>query len=191
MIRVLTVLIFVLFSAFYATAQTAPNQTSKNKNPKKSGVVFKVPADVFPMDWKKSGFKGMLMLRKDSPSGIFICYPDDNESIEALRERAAGFIAPMFVRDEKEQKEITFQKSPIPNHKGDSGDSALYYSHANEKSLIQILFYERAANNTKFIYGYFAMKNKDAKDKAIKDIWADDKGSGVKIFEKFWKTLDE
>lgn len=190
MIRVLTILIFALFLAFSINAQTAP-QTSEGKPPKKSGVIFKVPEDVFPMDWKKSGFKGMLMLRADSPSGIFACYPDDNEKIEDLRERAAKFIAPMFIRDEKEKKEITFQKSPIPNHKGDSGDSALYYSYTNEKSVIQILFYERVANDTKFIYGYFAMKNKDAKDKSVKDIWADDKGQGVEIFEKFWKTFAE
>ena len=189
--RILIVMVFALFSSFSINAQTAPNQTAENKQPKKGGVVFKIPEDVFPMDWKKNGFKGMLMLRKDSPSGIFVCYPDDNEKIEDLRERAAKFIVPMFIRGEKEEKDITFQKSPIPNHKGDFGDSALYYSHVNEKSVVQILFYERAANDMKFVYGYFAMKDKDAKDKSVADIWADDKGQGVKIFEKFWKTFAE
>lgn len=130
------------------------------------------------------------MLRKDSPSGIFIAYPNDGESLVELRERAAKFVAPMFVSDENEKKkEINYQKTPIPIHKGDIDNSGLYYSYENEKGMTQILFYEREANGKKFIYGYFANKGKD--DKANKDLWADNNGQGIKIFEKFWKTFKD
>lgn len=188
--RILMILAIGLIFCVFANAQTAANN-SENKQPKKSGVVLKIPKGVFPMDWKKSGFNGILMLRKDNPSGIFIAYPNDNETIEELRARAAKFIVPMFTHDEKNDKDIKFQISSIPNHKGDFGDSALYYLTENDKSEMQITFYERAANNTKFIYGYFAMKDKDEKPKKLKDIWADENGQGIKIFEEFWQSLGE
>jgi hypothetical protein len=183
--RFLTALVFLMIFSLAALVQTAPAQTQKG------GVIFKVPDKVFPMDWNKNGFKGMLMLRQDSPSGIFIGYPNDGETIEDLRERAAKFIAPMVISDEAEKKGITFQKNSIPNHKGDAGDSALYYLYANDDSMVQILFYERVANGKSLIYGYFASRGKTTKPESVKDRWADDKGQGVKIFEKFWKTLKE
>lgn len=142
------------------------------------------------MDWNKNGFRGILMLRQESPSGIFVAYPNDGEKIEDLRERAAQFIAPMFINDENEKKTTkTFQKSSIPVHQGDVDNSGLYYAYENEKSATQILFYEREANGVRLIYGYFANKSKDSKEKSSKDIWADENGQGVKIFEKFWKTF--
>ncbi len=180
--RLITIFVFLLVFSCAAFVQTS---FAQNRG---GGVIFKIPDDVFPMDWNKSGFKGILMLRKDSPSGIFVGYPNEGETIEALRERAAKFILPMIVgRDkEKSEAEVKFQITSIPNHKGDSGSAGQYYSYKNEKSEAQILFYERAANGSTFIYGYFALKNE-----SMKGIWADDKGQGVKIFEKFWKTFKE
>lgn len=189
--RFLITLFLVLLCAVFTFTQNVSAQTSENNQSKKSGIVFKIPEGVFPMDWNKSGFKGILMLRKDSPSGIFIAYPNDGENLEDLRERAAKFIAPMFISDENKKKEIKSQKSPIPVHKGDVDNSGLYYFYENEKSMTQILFYEREANGKKLIYGYFANKDKEAKAESVKDIWADDKGQGVKIFEKFWKTFKD
>jgi hypothetical protein len=181
--RFLTVFVFLLIFSFAAFVQTSPAQTQKG------GVVFKIPDDVFPMDWNKNGFKGMLMLRKESPAGIFIGYPKEGEKIEEFRERAAKFIAPMVISDEEEKKGINFEKNSIPTHKGDS--AAFYYSYVNEKEMVQILFYERIANGNSLIYGYFAKKKKTDKPESVKDLWADDKGQGVKIFEKFWKSLKE
>lgn len=191
--RFSTALFLALFCSAFTFTQIVSAQISEKDNQSNKGsIVFKIPDDVFPMDWNKNGFKGILMLRKDSPSGIFVAYPNDGETLEALRERAAKFIAPMFISDENEKKkEINFQKSPIPVHKGDVDNSGLYYSNENEKSMTQILFYEREASGKRVIYGYFANKNKEAKAKAVKDIWADDKGQGVKIFEKFWRTFKD
>ena len=96
--RFLTTSVFLLIFSFAAFVQCADAQ-------QKGGVIFKIPEDVFPMDWNKNGFKGILMLRKDSPSGIFIGYPNDGEKIEDFRTRVANFIVPMFTGQEKEKKE--------------------------------------------------------------------------------------
>ena len=180
--RYLSIFVFALIFAGAAFVQTSNAQ----------GVVFKVPEDVFPMDWNKNGgFKGILMLRKESPAGIFVAYPNDDETIDALRERAAKYIAPMVSDAESEKDGISFTKSSIPNHKGDAGNSAHYYLYTDDKTMVQILFYERVAKGKSLIYGYFASKDKTAKPESLKDVWADEKGQGVKIFEKFWKTIKE
>lgn len=154
---------------------------------KSGGVVFKIPEDVLPVDWNKNGFKGILMLRKDSPSGIFIGYPNDGEKMEDLKERAAKFAAPMVISDDNGGKEFKLEKTSIAKREGDSTD-AVYYSYANKKSMAQVIIYERVANGKPFIYGYFAFKdvNEDAKKSKI---WADEKGQGIKVFEKFWKSI--
>lgn len=176
--RFLTLFIFFLIFSFAAFVQASHGQ-----------VVFKIPDDVFPMDWNKSGFKGMLMLRKDSPSGIFIAYPNDGEKIEDLKARAVKFIAPMVISDDNGGKDFKLEKTSFARREGDAAD-AEYHSYANKNSMAQVLVYERAANGKSFIYGYFAMKSKTADPEKVK-IWADEKGQGVKIFEKFWKTLRE
>lgn len=182
--RYLTLSVFLLVFSFAAFVQSSPAQSAKG-----GGIVFKIPDGVFPMDWNKSGFKGILMLRKDSPSGIFIGYPNNGEKIEALKERAVKYITPMFIGDEEEKKGLTFETKSIPTHKGDS--TASYYSYTGEKEIVQILLYERVASGNTLIYGYFANKGKDAKPESVKDIWADDNGQGIKIFEKFWKSLKD
>ena len=149
------------------------------------GIVFKIPDNVFPMDWKKSSFKGILMLQKDSPSGAFISSPNDGETIEQLRERAAKFIVPMVVSETKDLKHIPFEIRPISKNKGDRS-CGQYYLYKGEKSSAQILFYEREANGTTFLYGYFASKENDDKKSSL---WADVDGKGVKLFEKFVRSF--
>lgn len=175
--RILTIFCFMLLLSLAVCAQTG-----------KKGVVFKIPEDVFPMDWNKSGFKGILMLRKDSASGLFVGYPNENEKIEDFRERAAKFLVPMFIHDKDKVGEMKWQKSPIPIHRGDVEGSGFYYSYSNEKSVVQVLFYERESSGSRLLYGYFSSKGINDKPS---NIWADDKGQGVKIFEKFWKTFSE
>ena len=63
-------LIIIFLVVFYMAGYT---QTD-SQGTKKEGVVFKIPDDVFPIDLQKSGFKGILMLRKDAPSGLFVAY---------------------------------------------------------------------------------------------------------------------
>lgn len=174
-IKIIFVFVVILFvQASFAEAQSG-------------GVIFKIPDDVFPMDWNKSGFKGFLMLRKDSPSGVFIAYPNDNENLEDLKARAVKFIAPMVIKDDNGGADFKLEKKSILKREGDSSD-AFYHSYANKALMVQVIVYERVINEKPFIYGYFAAKDKDADPKKIK-IWADEKGQGVKIFEKFWKSI--
>lgn len=186
--KIVTILIltfaFTFFGNIDAHAQKVRGQ---------GGIVFKIPKNVFPMDWKKNDFKGLLMLEKDSPSGVFITYPNDDESIEAVKKRAAKFIFPMFSSGAKDKEygkdESKWQVKDIPSHKGDKNEFAKYYFIENDLQMTQILFYEREAGGKTFIYGYFSNRNK--KDKINKKKWADDEGKGAKLLKKFWKTLSD
>lgn len=184
--KILIVIVCLLFSGVGVYAQGSDSGPAKNQ-----GVVFKIPDGVFPVEWRKSGFNGILMLRQDSPSGLFVVYPDDNETMEQLRIRVSKYVVPMFVHDKASAAKLEPARSSIPNHTGDSGDTGLYYLYATEKSQLQILFYERVANGKNFLYGYFANKQSDTKDKAEIRAWADEKGQGVKVFEAFRKTIKE
>jgi len=148
------------------------------------GIVFKIPDGVLPMDWNKSGFKGFLMLQKESPSGIFISSPNDGETIDQLRERAAKFIAPMVV-DVKDKAVIPFDIKSIAKHDGDFGEDGKYYFYRAEKSSVQILFYQRKTNGSVFLYGYFASKGNEDKKSSI---WTGDDGKN-KLLEKFIKSF--
>ncbi len=182
----LTLLSLVLcFASFAILAQES--------QPKKGqGVVFKIPDDVFPMDWTKSGkFKGILMLRKDLPSGLFVTYPNEKETIDELITRVGKYIPGMFLGSDKDTdiEKLVPTISTIPIHSGDVEGSGRYYLFSTDKTQVQILFYKRTSNGNAFIYGYFANKHIASKDKGAIDGWADTKGQGIKIFEDFWKTF--
>lgn len=172
----------LLFLTIALCAVAYPQSSNKGSN------IFKIPDGVIPTDWSKNGFKGVLMLCKESPSGIFVGYPNEGETIEAMRERATQFITPMFIHDKKEQVEATFKKTSIPKHDGDFGESGLYYLFENEQVAVQILFYEREGAVKNLLYGYFATKDKSGKYK-YPSIWADETGRGIKVFDKFWKSF--
>ncbi|HEX8736262.1 MAG TPA: hypothetical protein VF721_13120 [Pyrinomonadaceae bacterium] len=181
-------LTFTFISVNDARAQTITQSKTQKEAAKKAGqgVTFKIPEGVMPMEWSK--FKGLLMLDKKQPAGIFISYPDENEPLEDLKARAREFILPMFAHDRKDakDKDITWRITDIPTHPGDA--AAKMYLYQGEKQSVQISIYEREWNGGTFIYGYFSMKTV-GKEKDAKKIWADDKGQGIKPFEEFWKTF--
>lgn len=144
-------------------------------------IVFKIPNDVFPMDWNKSGFKGTLMLQKESPSGVFIAYPNQGESSDELRERAAKFIAPM-VSDAKAEEAITFEIKTIKSNKDDIQDRGRYYLYKGQKTSMQILFFERQTPAAVVLYGYFAQKDTEKKKRKI---WVGDDLKLPKLLSKF------
>lgn len=145
-------------------------------------IVYKIPDGVFPMDWNKSGFKGTLMLEKDSPSGVFIAFPNDGETSDDLRERAAKFIAPMVAHSAKEKETIPFEVKQIGSHKGDLEDRGRYYFYKDEKSSVQILFFERKTPAAVVLYGYFSQKgNEEKKSKK----WVGDDLKVPKLLTKF------
>lgn len=183
-IRLITLILIALASCSAAAAQT--NEKS-DKNAGGGGITFKIPPDVMPVEW--ATFKGILMLAKKKPSGLFISYPNDGETLESLRERAEKSIAQMFVHDEKKAAKIQWQTKSIPAHAGDRGETATMKLYDGEKESLQITFYEREWNNLKVIYGYFALQNKKSKEKDDSADFLDEKGQGSAAFDEFWKTF--
>jgi hypothetical protein len=186
----------ILFSVFLCSiliiglnAQTLTNHKNEEEAKKNAGqgVTFKIPSGVMPLEWKKNGFKGLLLLAQHDPTGIFITYPDDGETIEAVTLRAKSWIAPMFIHDDKKADKFEWKSSDLPLHKGDK--AAKLYLYEAEKQSVQVLVYEREWSGLTFIYGYFAMKSDKSKEKDVKKMWANEKGEGIKVFDKFWKTF--
>lgn len=176
--KLLIILVGLLFFAISVQAQ----KDTQN------GVTFKTP-DGYMMRGLSPTFKGVLMLNAERPSGIIVTYPNDDESIEKLKERLREYVLPMFAKAEKGDETIknaAWQTKNIPNHKGDKGDYASMSVYENDKQIVQVALYEREWNGLTIVYGYFAMKNKD--DNKNKDL-LDDSGKGVKAFDKFWKTF--
>jgi len=155
------------------------------------GQVFKLPDKSMPIPPKNSGFEhGIFAINQDCPCGVFVEYPKDGESMNALKQRLTAYILPMFMHDTK-GKDST---SPAPKttsiavHKGDLADSGEMYFYANESAEVRVLFYQRSAAPDKpYLYGYFAYRAipEKGKDK----YWPDEKGEGVKLFDGFWKTI--
>ena len=179
-----TFLFFLTFGFVNLQAQKTDNKNFSG------GAVFKIPEGVLPVDWNKNGFKGMLMLDADAPAGIFISYPNEDEGIEALKIRVLKSIFPMVrpsgAEDTYGDDESKWKIKDIPTRKGDI--SAKYYLLEDDKQMTQILLYEReTGDGLKYIYGYFAKREKD--DKSSDKIWADENGKGAKKFEKFWKSF--
>ena len=180
LICLLTVLVFS------SLAQTVTTHTDENDAKKAAGqgITFKIPDGYMPMkEW--SGFKGVLMLNAKQPAGIFISYPDKGEKIDDLIARVVKYVPPMFVHDEKTAGALKWNISDIPVHDGDKTASGKMYIATNDTDTVQISFYQREWNDLTLIYGYFSLKGK----KVDNDVWADDKGQGIKGFEKFWKTF--
>ncbi len=185
--------VFVFACIFTAilniNAQTIPTNKTEDEAKKSagSGITFKIPDKVIPMKW--NDFKGMLMLSEKLPSGIFISYPEESESIADLKIRAEKSVAAMFFRDDKKVDEIVWETKTVPSHKGDSGETAVMKTFDNSEQSFQITIYEREWNGLKLIYGYFARKSKTSKNKDNSAEFLDEKGGGVKIFDSFWKTF--
>jgi hypothetical protein len=180
--------VLAMLIVFAAANVQAQNKTGEEAEKKAGqGITFKIPDKVMPMPWQD--FKGVLMLYQKQPGGMFISYPNENESLDDLKKRAEKFIANMFVHDEKKAGELQWQVKSVPSHRGDKGESAVMKLYDGEKEALQITFYEREWNGLSLIYGYFARKSKTSKDKDDSADFLDDKGEGSKKFDEFRKTF--
>lgn len=183
-------IIFCLAFCFAASGQTEPKTSeTKKESQKKAGnsITFKIPDNVMPMKW--ADFKGMLMLDPKRPMGIFIAYPDENEPLDKLKERAGKAIAKMFLHDDKKVEAVVWQTKTVPVHQGDKENSAVMKIYDDEKQTIQITAYERQSGDSTAVYGYFARKSKTSKDKDDNGDFLDDQGKGSKRFDQFWKSF--
>ena len=120
----LSIFVFAFAAIINVNAQGIKTNKTEDEAKKTagSGVTFKIPDKVMPMKWKD--FKGMLMLSQKLPSGIFISYPEENESLADLKIRAEKSVAAMFFEDDQKVDEIVWETKTVPSHKGDSGETA-------------------------------------------------------------------
>jgi hypothetical protein len=190
MIKILPAALAVCLLFSLAPAQTSRNTESEAKRVAGRGVVYKVPDGVMPLpSW--SGFKGMMMLCGKKPCGLFISYPNEGESLEALKKRMSEWIGSMFLHDDAKAKAIVWQSKDIPAHKGDKGNKAKMITYDDPAQTLQIDFFEREYSGLSFVYGYFGRKSKTSGDKDNSSDILDESGNGAKLFDKFWKTLPE
>lgn len=151
---------------------------------------IKIPEGLLPAPGKGMGYNGMFFLDQNAPAVIFMCNPNKDETIESLKGRLKDTALQMVSAkdvDKTEPKE--WKESAIPGHKGDLPDVSKMYLYEGKEELIQLLIYERNPAGSSFLYGYFAKRDKKATDKDVKGKWADEKGNGVKLFDKFWKAM--
>ena len=153
----------------------------------KGAAVFKIPDGYMQVEMSK--FRGVMMLDPKKAAGMFVTYPDDNETTEALRQRVLAFVAPMFIHDEKGKAAtaITWDTKPLPSHAGDGDAKASANVYSAVTSEMQVAIYERTGGPRPFLYGYFAMRHKSGKGDDGK--FLDDQGQGVKAFDKLWQSF--
>lgn len=190
--KILPILISLVCLISGAGAQTVTNHKTEESARKAAGqgIVYKIPGGVMALP-KWDGFRGMIMLAEKQPWGIFISYPDEGETLDALKLRAGKWIARMFVHDEAMVDKIDWQSKTAPSNKGDIGDTALQRSYDNETETFQITYFEREYSGLKLVYGYFARKGKTSKDKDDSGDFLGEKGKGNKSFQAFWKSFPE
>lgn len=154
----------------------------------KGAAVFKIPDGYMPVP--TTDFRGMIMLDPKKPAGMFVTYPNDNESTETLTKRLLDFIGPMFIHEKsKDKAELTWDTTSLLSHKGDGDGKAKVNVSKRANQEVQVTIYERAAGLHPFLYGYFAMRHIPRKGDDPK--FLDEKGQGVKAFEKLWKSFPE
>ncbi len=188
--NILTILV-LLTAVSYAQAQKVTTHSNENEAKKNAGqgITFKIPPKVIPTQWKN--FKGMLMLGEKSPSGVFISYVNEGETVDKLKTRAEKAIALMFAHEDKKVDELVWETKSVPVHKGDKPDSGVARSFDNDEQALQITTYEREWNGLKLIYGYFARKSKTSKSKDDSANFLDENGKGSKVFDAFWKSFPD
>jgi hypothetical protein len=177
--------LFVLFvgNSLVQAQKTYETEAEARKNAGQ-GVTFKAPDGYHTGPFAE--FKGVTMVNLKAPAGLFVTYPNEDESIEDLKKRAIPAVVGMFIHDDEKVKTLDWETTDIPSHKGDVENAATLNETTDGKMTVQVAVYEREWNGLKFIYGYYAMKFNNGKKS--KD-FLDKKGQGVKAFEKFWKTF--
>ncbi len=179
----LLAIMLVISGLLVAIAASTASQDST-----KGAAVFKVPDGY--MTIPSTAFRGTIMLDPKKPAGMFVTYPNDNESTEALTKRLLDFIGPMFIHEKgKDKLNLTWETTSLLSHKGDGDGKAKVNVIKGPKQEVQVAIYERATGVRPFLYGYFAMRHIPEKNEDPK--FLDQKGEGVKAFEKLWKSIPE
>ncbi len=175
----------LLFSSVSVQMQTRGLTTEEARE--KEGVNFGMLDGIVPVKWKN--FRGTLMREDKKPSGMFIVFQNEGETLDAIRNGAGKAIAKMFIKDEKKIDEIIWQTKPLPAHEGDKAGTAVMNIYDSDTETIQVAYYVREGKNAVFVYGYFARKSKTSKKKSDSGDFMDENGEGIKIFDKLWRSF--
>jgi len=170
--------------ALVAGPQSTSAQESKNAGP----AVFKIPDGY--MQVPVTDFLGVMMLDPKKPAGMFVTYPNDNETTEALRRRVLAFVGPMFIHAKDKPKgegNLIWTTKSLPAHPDDGEGKATMSTSSGANEEVQVTIYERTTGARPFLYGYFGMRHNPAKGDDAK--FLDDQGQGVKAFDKLWKSF--
>ena len=183
----LSLFLFIVLMARNWDGATLRVSAQDKNDAVKGAAIFKIPGGY--MRAPMGDFRGMFLLDPKKPAGMFVTYPNDNETTAALRQRVLKTIAPMFIHDEKGKAEtaITWEAKAIPSHTGDGDGKAEANLYNGAKQELQVVIYERTTGSVPFIYGYFAMRHTSPKSDDGK--FLDEQGQGVKAFDKLWQSF--
>ncbi|HYN84679.1 MAG TPA: hypothetical protein VER32_05460 [Pyrinomonadaceae bacterium] len=185
--RALGAALILLAASVCAVAQEAEKGKSADARPQ-GGILFKPPKGFMPLDF--AGFKGVLMINPKRAAGMFIAYPDDGETLDALRERARDAAGRMFIHDKGKAKAapLAWKAATLPPHPEDGEGGATLFTYAEGETQVQVATYARADATHRLVYGYFAMRH-TPKGRDDDGKFLDEQGGGVKEFADFRKSL--
>ena len=166
------------------TARPATADEVKAGKTSEGGAVFKPPKGYMPAPF--ADFKGLLMLDPKKPAGMFVTYPNEGETAEALRQRARAAIVKMFIH-KADVPDTAWQLKAIPPHAGDTAAAVVAIYAGGEDKEVQVAAYERKEGSYLIVYGYFAARNKSGKGDNGR--FLDEQGKGVKDFDKLWQSF--
>lgn len=146
------------------------------------GAIFKIPDGYMPAEF--ADFKGVLIINPKKPTGMFVTYPNEGETTQALAQRVRAAIVKMFIHKE-DVPETAWQTKPLPPHTGDNAAAVATYAKGDIE--VQVGAYERTENSYLLVYGYFAMRHKSGKGDNGR--FLDEQGKGVKEFDKLWQSF--
>lgn len=163
-----------------AAGQT-PSRSSDDQT--KGAAIFKVPKGYMATD--KSEIGPMLMLNPKKPAALFVTYPKQGETMEALRLRLRALAANMFFHENASG--VNWDVKKIQPHPGDGNGTADIATAKQGDMEVQVVVYERTTGVRPFVYGYFAMRHTKSKGDDARFI--DENGKGVKEFDELWKSF--
>jgi hypothetical protein len=166
-----------------AAAQSPQLQPSGTFKP----VQLKLPKGYMPAPLPEKR-KGQVLLDAKRPAGMYIVYPNADETPEAFNDFLKSMVAQMFLHDSKAP--VTWTATPLPSHKGVKNEAGTLYSASDDKIEIQLAAYTRTVGETKVAYGYYARRLKGKTDKDD-GILLDSEGKGVKAFDEFCASIKE
>ncbi|HEY0077062.1 MAG TPA: hypothetical protein VGB73_00340 [Pyrinomonadaceae bacterium] len=179
------VFMFLCFARPVVAQEKSPpsGKPAESQGDPSKAAVFKQPKNYMPAELPN--FRGLFMLNSKKPAGIFVSYPNDGETTQALLQRIRAAVIPMFVHGEL-KREATWDFKPVPAHPGDGVESGTAATYTGETQEIQVVSYERVGGVRPFVYGYFAMRSK-GKNSGAK--FLDAEGKGVKEFDELWQSF--